>query len=447
MSLNTGIDMSSLLDQSEEILTAPSAPILPQRFKVIEDLLESVLKQECGQELVDLLRQLRSMCSPEGQALRAPEAEVLKVVEKLDLNEAIRAARAFALYFQLINIVEQHYEQQESISRTQGQGESKPYPAYDHAPSGSESFPAQSQADLRSGPAERLENSLYGIGPLERNLGTFHWLFPRLKSLNVPPRHIQDLLNQLDVKLVFTAHPTEIVRQTIRDKQRRIVRILSQLDHAEATSKSASTQEIRGLQQQLTEEILLWWRTDELHQFKPTVLDEVESSLHYFQEILFDVIPLLYERLRESLANTFPDLHPQLQLLQIWFLGRFRPGWQPLGDSPGDLANRLLSTGAGAGKVYPIYSQANQPFEPVPALERYFTRAAGVAGARPAANAGGLRSVCNSVSPRTLPVEIGLRVEAAREHPRSQPAIRQSRLPARARASSKRSHKYLLCGS
>jgi phosphoenolpyruvate carboxylase len=42
------------------------------RLKVMEELLESVLLDECGQELVDLLRQLRSMCSPDGQAPEYP---------------------------------------------------------------------------------------------------------------------------------------------------------------------------------------------------------------------------------------------------------------------------------------------------------------------------------------------------------------------------------------
>ncbi len=314
MSLITGTEsMGSLLEQSEEILTTPrSDPFLRHRLQVVEDLLEWVLKQECGQELVDLLRQLRSMCSPEGQALRTPEAEVLKLVEKLDLNEAIRAARAFALYFQLINIVEQHYEQRESLSRTQGESPTHPPSSDQLAAAGSESFPAQSQhADPRSGPTERLENSLYGIGPLERNLGTFHWLFPRLKSLNVPPQHIQNLIDQLEIKLVFTAHPTEIVRQTIRDKQRRIARILNQLDDVESSSeRMMASGEATVLRQQLIEEILLWWRTDELHQFKPTVLDEVESSLHYFQEVLFDVIPQLYERFQQALKTTYPRLRP-----------------------------------------------------------------------------------------------------------------------------------------
>ena len=112
--------MSSLLHSSDETLAIAASPFdlfLRQRLQLVEELWESVLRQECGQQLVNLLAQLRDMCSPEGQATNERAAEVVKLISQLDLNEAIRAARAFALYFQLINIVEQHYEQREQMGR------------------------------------------------------------------------------------------------------------------------------------------------------------------------------------------------------------------------------------------------------------------------------------------------------------------------------------------
>lgn len=290
--------------------------LLQHRLNVIEDLLEALLREECGQELVDLLQQLRAMCSPEGQSI--PQTEVLKVVEKLELEEAVRAARAFALYFQLINTVEQHYEQEESIVRTHSPGRSnenskntildkspKPEAALSNAN-------ASHFADSRSGPKERLESSLYEGVSSSKNVGTFSWLFPQIKTLNVPTRHIQDLIDALDVKLVFTAHPTEIVRQTIRDKQRRIAKILGRLDRIEAgfAAQVRASWDIEALHNELMEEIRFWWRTDELHQFKPTVMDEVEYSLHYFKEVMFEAIPQLYRRLTHSLQQYFPNLHP-----------------------------------------------------------------------------------------------------------------------------------------
>jgi phosphoenolpyruvate carboxylase len=237
--------------------------LLQHRLKVVEELLEAVLREECGQELVDLLQQLRAMCSPEGQAPTIPQTEVLKVVEKLELEEAVRAARAFALYFQLINTVEQHYEQEDSIIRTHSPGEWNEEPhqsILQRAPKPEAALGdanALHFADSRSGQKERLESSLYEGANAEKHNGTFSWLFPRLKGLNMPPRHVQSLIDALDVKLVFTAHPTEIVRQTIRDKQRRIAGILGRLDRIEAgfAANVRSRWEVEALRTELMEEI------------------------------------------------------------------------------------------------------------------------------------------------------------------------------------------------
>lgn len=107
---------SSRSADPEALSSSPSPQdlLLRHRLRVVEDLWENVLDHACGPDLLALLRQLRQMCSPEGQAPTTNEAwvkTVVEVVESLDLEDAIRASRAFALYFQLINIVEQHYEQ------------------------------------------------------------------------------------------------------------------------------------------------------------------------------------------------------------------------------------------------------------------------------------------------------------------------------------------------
>ncbi|MEL6397981.1 MAG: phosphoenolpyruvate carboxylase [Cyanobacteria bacterium J06626_4] len=293
-----------------------------RRIKMVEDIWESVLRNECGQELLTLLHQLRRLCSEEGQAPAARAVSVqtvVQVVEDLELQDAIRVARAFALYFQLINSVEQHYEQQ---------GQQQQYRAaygdvdISSAIAGLATIrPQQTNAEGKPEPhqkplPQRQSTLDYQLLPTSyRDAGTFHWLFPTLKQLNVPPQLIQRLMDNLDIRLVFTAHPTEIVRHTIRDKQRRIASIFRRLDQAEDSVQTmgvASSWEIDSLKEQLTEEIRLWWRTDELHQFKPSVLDEVDYTLHYFDVVLFDALPQLYQRIKRSLNNTFPTLRPPL---------------------------------------------------------------------------------------------------------------------------------------
>ena len=301
--------MSSLLQaSSQDTNNASRSDFLNRRIRLIEDLWESVLRAECGQQLVDLLQQLRSMGSPEGQATGLPTSSVPQLIEQLPLNDAVRAARAFALYFQLINIVEQHYEQREQQLNRQGsyQQNATVFP--------SESHQQERASESSSGVlgSEILEKSWQGNSTYQK-AGTFNWLFPYLKKLNVPPQQIQRLLNQLDIRLVFTAHPTEIVRQTIRKKQRRMSRILQHIDHCEIAAQSLGfleSPEAAESTEKLKEEIRLWWRTDELHQFKPEVLDEVDYALHYFQEVLFDTIPHLSARLKQALKGSFKGLTP-----------------------------------------------------------------------------------------------------------------------------------------
>jgi len=265
--------------------------LLRHRLKMVEDLWEAVLRQECGPTTIDLLRQLDPMQTPEGQARDLRSSGAVEPIERLDLNDSIRVARGFALYFQLINIVEQHYEQRSHAPQPTG-------------------APSTNGRHRETEEGREAENSV----PMEKERAVdFDSLFPLLKRLNVPPQQIQKLLDRLDIRLVFTAHPTEIVRQTIRAKQRRIAKILGELDRVEEAARAAGlppSWEAQSLENQLSEEIRLWWRTDELHQFKPTVLDEVEYTLHYFQEVLFDAIPQLYMRLKRSLGDTFPHLEP-----------------------------------------------------------------------------------------------------------------------------------------
>lgn len=282
---------------------------LRHRLQVVEELWESVLRQECGQKMVDLLRQLQDLCSPEGQTINEQASSVFKLIEQLNINEAIRAARAFALYFQLINIIEQDNEQRQQLMRYEVETESTTQETLPDFICSSNQEEAENP--VNSGLGADLLTKSWQANSNSKRTATFASLFPHLFNLNVPPQQIQRLIAQLDVQLVFTAHPTEIVRHTIRDKQRRVVQLLQQLDVVEKRSTNGSPSwEVEEVREQLLEEIRLWWRTDELHQFKPSVLDEVDYALHYFQEVLFDTIPHLYKRFKHALSSTFPWLEP-----------------------------------------------------------------------------------------------------------------------------------------
>jgi phosphoenolpyruvate carboxylase len=313
--------------------------LLRHRLKIVEDIWELVLSQECGEEFVEQLKQMLSMSSP-SRHTEFSAFPILKIVEQMEVEAAIRFSRAFALYFQIINIVEQHYDQRSQLAhRTSGdrnftgsfqQSEqiksvavsgssiTSPVPSRSatHSVSVCEPSPSKpSSAESAIAPEADLipQTSIFSTNERQRrDLGNFNQLFTNLQRLNVPPQQIQKLLEHLDIRLVFTAHPTEIVRHTLRTKQRRIAKILQKLDRlVDAQSLDfEDSDDGDTLLDMLTEEIRLWWRTDELHQFKPTVLDEVDYTLHYFEEVLFDVLPLLHQRMKRSLQSSFPYLQP-----------------------------------------------------------------------------------------------------------------------------------------
>ena len=255
---------------------AESGQLLQQRLALVEDLWQTVLRSECPPDQAERLLRMKQLSDPvlPGEHSAGTDS-LVDLIKGMDLAEAIAAARAFSLYFQLVNILEQRIEEDtylESINRSQDQAEKvDPF-----AP------PLATQTE----PA------------------TFRELFERLRRLNVPPAQLEALLQELDIRLVFTAHPTEIVRHTVRHKQRRVASLLQQLE-TQPLSPSGVTDSVRL---QLEEEIRLWWRTDELHQFKPTVLDEVDYALHYFQQVLFNAMPQLRRRIITSLAASYPDV-------------------------------------------------------------------------------------------------------------------------------------------
>jgi phosphoenolpyruvate carboxylase len=243
--------------------------LLGERLELVEELWETVLRSECPPGQAERLLRLKQLSDPNEADV---SGTIVQLIREMDLAEAIAAARAFSLYF---NILEQHIEEDSYLDslKNQENGPSDPF------------LPALAN---QSDPA------------------TFRQLFARLRSLNVPPAQLEKLLRNLDLRLVFTAHPTEIVRHTVRHKQRRVASLIQKLEQGSGLNGL----ERQGLRLQLEEEIRLWWRTDELHQFKPTVLDEVDYALHYFQQVLFDAMPQLRDRIRAALKLSYPDVEP-----------------------------------------------------------------------------------------------------------------------------------------
>jgi len=172
---------------------------------LIEDLWESVLREECPDDQAERLIQLKELSYSkqiDGDSSKTFKNEIVDIVNSMDLAESIAAARAFSLYFQLVNILEQRVEEDRYIQSFTNKDVQK-------SPDNLDPF----------APALARQNA-----PV-----TFRELFYRLRKLNVPPGKLEALLQEMDIRLVFTAHPTEIVRHTIRHKQTRVANLLKKI--------------------------------------------------------------------------------------------------------------------------------------------------------------------------------------------------------------------------
>lgn len=131
--------------------------------------------------------------------------------------------------------------------------------------------------------------------------GTFAHVFQLAAAQGLSPAAVREALCSLRVRPVITAHPTEARRVTVLERHRRIYLRLFDLESPRWTER-----EREDLQRAVRDEIEVLWLTGELKLDRPTVDQEVDWGLYFFEENLFDVVPALYGRIEAAFARQFP---------------------------------------------------------------------------------------------------------------------------------------------
>jgi phosphoenolpyruvate carboxylase len=122
-----------------------------------------------------------------------------------------------------------------------------------------------------------------------------------LAGQGVAPKKLQALLEQAQVLMVFTAHPTESKRRTTLTKLHRIAKAATRM-----VEDNLSPFEKDDIERYILEETVALWQSDEVRRVKLTVLDEVKGNLYYFEETITEVIPQIYHDLERALKKSFP---------------------------------------------------------------------------------------------------------------------------------------------
>ena len=133
-----------------------------------------------------------------------------------------------------------------------------------------------------------------------------------LKAQGVTLDELAEWLPRIDIEPVFTAHPTEAVRRALLEKEQLMVASLVDNLDGQRTPGEAAADAAR-FRMALTAS----WQTTDSSPVRPTVEDEREHVGFYLVQVLYRVIPVLYESLQQALLDTYGQELPLPRLLRF----------------------------------------------------------------------------------------------------------------------------------
>ncbi|MAT99489.1 MAG: phosphoenolpyruvate carboxylase [Anaerolineaceae bacterium] len=234
---------------------------LSEDIHLLGDILGQVIRRQAGVELFEMEEGVRAL-SKARRMDADPEidARLEQIVNGLSVEKAELLSRAFANYFELVNLAEE-----QNRVRVLRDRERKAHPQ-----------------------------------PLKESIAA---AVAQLRQLGVDEYEMGKLLDKLHVELVFTAHPTQAKRRTVLSKLRRISSALTEL-HVRDLLPS----EHDNLMTSITAEVTSLWLTNRTRTAVITVTDEVKTGLYYMDTTIWDTIPEVYASMAQAIAEYYPTL-------------------------------------------------------------------------------------------------------------------------------------------
>jgi phosphoenolpyruvate carboxylase len=244
----TSVDLSDAIDD-------PRDEELRADIRRLGAELGAALTRQHGTGLLELVERVRALTKSvrlTGDA--AAGAELETVLGSLALPDVINLVRAFSAYFYLANVAEQTHR----------------------------------VGDLPTTDEDR----------------TLSATVDRIRTADLDPSLVAEVLGRLELRPVFTAHPTEAARRTLLTKLRSVAELLA--DRADPRRGAPDRARIDRRVAELIDQI---WQTDELRAARPTPLDEARSAIFYLDQLAADVLPHLGDEIDLQLSR----LHESVQ--------------------------------------------------------------------------------------------------------------------------------------
>ncbi len=255
--------------QEESPLRAEPIDRLRDNVRLLGESVGIVLREQGGAALFDAVEHIRTEAislrtrrQPAGDPDPERERALLYWAERQSTLRLLQVVRAFSVFFHVINTAEQDERLRNLAERS------------------------------RSG--EALHESI--AAALEE-----------LKERGVDSKEVLREVRSLEIRPVFTAHPSEARRRSLLHHLELISALIGRLD--DPPFLGGSREEVL---EQLRTEITLLWQTAETHAERPTVLEEVQSALYILAGTVYDVVPRVRRALSASLRDAYGSEPPHL---------------------------------------------------------------------------------------------------------------------------------------
>jgi phosphoenolpyruvate carboxylase len=220
-------------------------------------ILGEIIKEQGGPTLYELEEEIRLGSRARREGTPGAERSLRARIRSMSDVEARTVVRAFTIFFDLVNLAEDRERVRVLRDRERARA---PEPR-----------------------SESVEEAVL-----------------LMKAAGLGPEGSQALLDLLAIGLVFTAHPTEAKRRSVRTKVRLLRQSLVQLDSAELLPR-----EREALVTRMRSLLTALWQTDLIRPRRPSVLEEVEVGL-YFASTLWEVTPSIFAELKRALDKVYP---------------------------------------------------------------------------------------------------------------------------------------------
>lgn len=241
---------------ADKLTTREMSP-LSIDVRLLGTLLGSVIRDQHGEDAFDLVEKVRAIAKARRSGDRSATGELAELIHSLDLDAKRILVKAFGNYFQLINIAED-LERIRTLRKREISG--------------------------------RIDES---IGAAIETL----W------AAGISAADLRKILNQISIRLVLTAHPSEAKRKEVLIKLRHIAQQMANRDRM----TNLLPREHAQMEAEITGEIEELWQTRPTRASRATVADEVDFGLYFITSSIMDTVVDVYDDLRASLQQYYPQ--------------------------------------------------------------------------------------------------------------------------------------------